>query len=65
MSKKSLGTVIGLAFFAAAFIAAVAEAVYCATVSHNMFWSFFGLILWGAVASLIWMVGCLVWNDDI
>jgi flagellar biosynthesis protein FliR len=65
MKKKSLGTVIGLALVFAAFVAAIAEGVYCAAASQNLFWSVFGLILWGAVAGLVWMVGCLIWSDEI
>lgn len=67
--KKSLGTVVAMFLFAAAFIAAVKQAVvsiaFTATVQSDPFWLFFGGIIWGMVIATILLVAVLVWKEEI
>jgi hypothetical protein len=66
--KKSLGTVLGVSLVAAAFVAAVTYGVtaVCRTiVGGDPFWIIFGVIVWGGIAASLWLVGSLMWENEI
>lgn len=66
--KKSLGTLVGVALVAAAFVAAVTYGVVavCRTiVNGDPFWVLFGVVVWGGVAAWLWLVGALMWENEI
>ena len=66
--KKSLGTLVGVSLVAAAFVAAVTygtQAV-CRTVGNgDPFWILFGVVVWGGIAASLWLVGTLMWENEI
>jgi hypothetical protein len=66
--KKSLGTIVICAFLVAAFVAVVKAGVgaVCVTINGgDPFWVIFGLVIWGSSAGLIWLVGCMIWENEI
>jgi len=66
--KKSLGTIIVCALLVAAFVAVVKAGVngICQTaVNGDPFWLIFGVVVWGGIAASIWLVGCLIWEEEI
>jgi hypothetical protein len=66
--KKSLGTVLGVSLVAAAFVAAVTygvNAVARTLVGGDPFWIIFGVIVWGGIAASLWLVGCMIWENEI
>lgn len=68
MEKKSLGTLVVCAFLLAVFVAAVKAGVngVCHTIiGGDPFWIVFGCVVWGGIAASIWLVGCMVWENEI
>jgi len=67
--KKSLGTVLSVILVAAAFVAAVSYGtntiVRAIIAGGDPFWILFGMVVWGGIAAWVWLVGCLIWEDQI
>jgi hypothetical protein len=63
-----LGQVVQAAFLFAVFVAAVkggVNAVCHAYVDMDPFWVLFTLVVWGGIIGTVWLVICMIWEDQI